>query len=62
MTLGLRLHFTSWADNLPYEGAKAGRAQSHGSFDTKEAQENGGHAFNNPQVIKLLCVFREDLL
>lgn len=55
-------HITSWADDLPYEGPKTGRTQSHVSFDSKEAQENGGNAFNNPQIIKLLGVFREDLL
>lgn len=49
-------------DDLPDKGAEPGRAQSHVSFDTEEAQENGSNAFHDPQVIKLLCVFGEDLL
>ncbi len=55
----------SWAtgtNDLPDEGAEAGRTKSHSSFDTKETQENGSDTFHDPQVIKLLGVFREDLL
>lgn len=55
----------SWAtgtNDSPDEGAEAGRTQSHGSFDTKEAQEDDSDALHDAQVIKLLGVFREDLL
>lgn len=48
-------------NDLPDEGSETGRPQSHGSFDTKEAQENGSNAFHDAQVVKLLGVFGEDL-
>ena len=47
---------------LPDEGAEAGGAQPHVALDPQEAQEEGGDAFHQPQVVELLGVLGEHLL
>lgn len=49
-------------DGSPDEGAEGGGSQAHVALDAQEADEEGGDALHQPQVVELLGVLGVDLL